>query len=147
MPSLSGTIVIVPVVPTATEDTYPTHHALYGKGGLRTVQSLAARDSIPAARLEEGCLVYVIDDDKYYKRSGSGWVEFITGGVVNDKHYVHVQSTPASTWVIEHNLGKFPAVQLKDDSGNQFTADVNHVSLNRAEVYLLQPEIGVAFAN
>lgn len=148
MPTLSGTIVIAPVVPTSTDDVYPSHYATYGKGSLRTVADSAERDSIPPERLEEGCLVYVVDVDKYYKRVGLGWVEFTTGGGGGgDKNYVHVQSVAATTWVIDHNLGKYPAISLKDNAGNMFTADVNHISTNQAEVYLLQAEAGVAFAN
>ncbi len=148
MPTLSGTTVIAPVVPTSTDDTYPSHYATYGKGGLRAVADSTVRDAIPSERLEEGCLVYVIDIDTYYKRVGSGWVEFTTGGGGgSDKTYVHVQSVAASTWVINHNLGKYPSIDLKDASGHTFSGDVNHVNTNQSEVYLLQEDTGVAFAN
>ena len=62
MSNLKGTNVASPIVPFTTEDTFPTHEAKYGKGGYRTVSDLAERNAIPEARLEEGMLVYVVND-------------------------------------------------------------------------------------
>lgn len=38
--------------------------------------------------------------------------------------YTHTQSTPASTWIINHTLGHVPSVELYDASGNIFFSDV-----------------------
>lgn len=62
MSDLKGTNLAAPVVPYTSEDTYPTHFALYGQGGMRTVKTMAERDSISPERREEGMLVYVIED-------------------------------------------------------------------------------------
>lgn len=61
--SLKGTNVASAIVPFTTEDTYPTHKAKYGQGGYRTVDNITERDEIPSERLEEGMLVYVINDN------------------------------------------------------------------------------------
>ncbi len=53
------------IAPTDSADTYPTHAAIYGKGGLRTVSNLAERDAIPVTRREAGMLVFV--DGNYYR--------------------------------------------------------------------------------
>lgn len=149
MADLAGTIVIAPVVPTSTDDTYATHHALYGRGGLRTVPDTNARDDIPADRLEPGCLVYCESNDKYYKRVGSGWVEFATGGGGGgDLTYVHVQSSPSDMWLVAHNLGKFPSIKLKDAAGFEFGPnEIYHVDENACEIYLFRADTGVAFFN
>lgn len=60
--NIKGTNIAAPIVPFTTDDNYPTHEAKYGKGGYRTVQTIQERDSISAARLEEGMLVYVVND-------------------------------------------------------------------------------------
>jgi len=66
--SIPGTLrVLAPIAPGDTADTYPTHMAAYGKGGLRTVADIAARDAIPAARREEGMLVYTADSGQVYR--------------------------------------------------------------------------------
>lgn len=80
--SLPGTNVIDSIVPFTALDNYPTHMAIYGKGGWRTVNSLAERDSIPNERREEGMVVYVIGDNTYQLVGGitnSHWQIFTTG--------------------------------------------------------------------
>lgn len=58
------------IAPTDTSDTYATHDALLGKGGLREVQTLIDRDEIPTDRRRIGMLVYVIEEEKYYALFG-----------------------------------------------------------------------------
>lgn len=72
----------VPIAPTEPADTNPTHIAEYGRGGLMTVTSTAARDAIPASRKTVGMLVYVTDQSKYYTLTATPntWVELATGG-------------------------------------------------------------------
>jgi hypothetical protein len=72
----------VPIAPTEPADTNPTHIAEYGRGGLMTVASTAARDAIPASRKTVGMLVYVTADSKYYTLTATPntWVELATGG-------------------------------------------------------------------
>lgn len=62
MSELRGTNLAAPIVPFTTEDSYATHEAKYGKGGFRTVSTIEERNAIPSPRLEEGMLVYVIND-------------------------------------------------------------------------------------
>ena len=57
-----GTNVIAPVVPLDTTDTHPSHEARYGRGGLRSVATVAERDAIPLPRREAGMVVYVAAD-------------------------------------------------------------------------------------
>jgi hypothetical protein len=82
MPQIKGTNVVAPVVPLDTADVHPSHEARYGKGGYRTVATLAERDAIPAPRREAGMLVFVQADDKIYQLSADllAWEEF-SGGV------------------------------------------------------------------
>ncbi len=76
MSNLSGTNIAGPIVPFTTDDTYPTHYALYGKGGWKSVTDITARDAIPAALIENGALVYVISEEKPYIRKSNAWEEF-----------------------------------------------------------------------
>lgn len=62
MASIPGSVPVTgPIAPTDTADTYPVVDLQYAKGGYRSVQSLAERNSIPAARRSAGMKVYVID--------------------------------------------------------------------------------------
>lgn len=77
MSSIKGTNVLAPVVPFDTTDTHATHHALYGRGGYRTVASNAERDAIPANRREAGMLVWVSDTQKAWRMDANltTWTE------------------------------------------------------------------------
>jgi hypothetical protein len=65
--SIPGVAVTGSIVPTDTVDTYATHQALYGKGGLRTMATLSDRNSIPAARREAGMMVRVTADNSIWR--------------------------------------------------------------------------------
>jgi hypothetical protein len=67
MAGIQGTNIVAPVVPLDTADVHPTHEALYGKGGYRTVATTVERDAIPAARREAGMLVFVTADGQRYR--------------------------------------------------------------------------------
>ena len=67
MSGLPGTNVIAPVVPFSSGDEYPSHLALYGRGGYRTVATVADRDAIPLLRREVGMLVYVAATGLIYR--------------------------------------------------------------------------------
>lgn len=68
--NLKGTVLYSGIVPTNTSDVYPTHSAIYGMGGYRSVKTIAERDAIPVERLELGAKVLVTDlETEYYVRS------------------------------------------------------------------------------
>ena len=63
MSELKGTRVASSIVPFDSEDTYATHDAIYGKGGYRTVNTIAERNNIVVSRRSNGMVVYVVTDD------------------------------------------------------------------------------------
>lgn len=70
MAQLIGTNVVDRIVPFDTGDQFPTHEALYGRGGLRTVQTLLERDTIPLTRREQGMIVHVIGVGDFILQGG-----------------------------------------------------------------------------
>lgn len=85
MAKIAGVNVIAPVVPFDTTDVHPSHEARYGKGGYRTVATLAERDAIPAPRREAGMLVFVSADDSTWQLAANltTWQAYTAdGGVV-----------------------------------------------------------------
>lgn len=76
--ALTGTLAT-----SAPSDVFPTHQAIYGKGGLRTVASNTERDGIPTERRELGMMVYVENAKTYYTLVGgltnSHWEPFEAG--------------------------------------------------------------------
>lgn len=74
MAEIKGTNVAAPIVPFTTDDIFATHEAKYGKGGYRTVQTYEDLAKIPEARLEEGMVVYVLEDS-----NGVGTYQYLNG--------------------------------------------------------------------
>jgi hypothetical protein len=49
--------------------------------------------------------------------------------------FSHAQASPAAEWVINHDLGYRPVVELTDLGGNEIRAEVLHVSDNQTRIY------------
>lgn len=61
--------------------------------------------------------------------------------------YVHTQTAPSASWVIDHNLGRRVHVSLSDATAVPFRevyADVVHGSLNQTSVIFASPVAGSA---
>lgn len=80
MADIKGTNVASKIVPYTTSDNYATHDEEYGRGGYRTVNTVAEMNAIPADRRKEGMLVYV-KNDKYYRLNSSN--TFVDAGIIN----------------------------------------------------------------
>ena len=65
----------------------------------------------------------------------------------SDKYHVHQQSTAATTWMIQHNLNKYPSVMITDNDGYEVVAVVRHLSINSLSISFTQPFAGVAYFN
>lgn len=57
------------------------------------------------------------------------------------------QGEASDTWVIEHNLNKYPSVVTVDSAGRQFQAEVIYDSENQVTVYLNGSTKGKAYLN
>lgn len=51
-----------------------------------------------------------------------------------DKNYLHVQNLASDTWLIFHNLGKFPAIQVVDSAGTIVQGEISHIDTNTSMV-------------
>lgn len=54
--------------------------------------------------------------------------------------------TAQAEWVLNHNFGRLPVVQVLSPGGFEVEAEVAHVSTNQARVYFNQPQQGTAIA-
>ena len=61
------------------------------------------------------------------------------GGV----RYEHVQSVPADTWTINHNLGAYPHVTIIDSAYDEIWADVDYTA---SDLNTLVLRFGAAFS-
>lgn len=61
--------------------------------------------------------------------------------------FVHPQISPASTWIIEHNLGfsKDPTILVDSRPNVSVITDIEHGDLNHTTISFPSPETGKAF--
>ncbi len=51
--------------------------------------------------------------------------------IKEDLNYLHTQTVASDTWVILHNLNKFPSVTVIDSAGNEIVGDVIYDDVNQ----------------
>jgi hypothetical protein len=58
--------------------------------------------------------------------------------------YVYQQSTPATTWTINHSLGYRPSVELLDSGSQEIDGAVSHPTVNQTVITLSPATAGLA---
>lgn len=125
--------VIAPFVPKNNANL-PVVDSIYVKGGFMPVDSILDRNAIPSNRRSEGMMVWVADNGYSY-RLGAGLTNSDWSTIGSDANaYSFTQSTPASSWVISHNLGFIPNVLTINISGVNLHGNVQHLSSNSCVV-------------
>jgi hypothetical protein len=61
--------------------------------------------------------------------------------------YEHTQSSASDAWIVNHGLGRRPAVTVLDISGAEIEVDIRHMSLNQCRVYLSVPTVGTVICS
>lgn len=69
------------------------------------------------------------------------------GGENGDLHFMFIQSSPSTTWTINHNLGKFPAIQAVNSANQIVFGDIQHLNNNNARITWSGPLSGKAYLN
>lgn len=77
------------------------------------------------------------------KYDGTNWVDAADSA----PSYTHTQSTAASTWTINHNLGFKPSVELFDSGSQEIDGHVVHTSVNQVVVTFTKSITGFARLN
>lgn len=65
----------------------------------------------------------------------------------SDKNYVHIQDASSGTWVVTHNLNKYPSVSVVDSAGSTVVGYVFYDTLNQVTITFSAPFSGKAFFN
>lgn len=65
----------------------------------------------------------------------------------SDKTYIHLQNTPASTWLITHNLNKRPSVAVVDSAEEIVYGEVEYVNDNQVTLTFAGAFSGKAYFN
>lgn len=64
-----------------------------------------------------------------------------------DKRYVHNQNTTSATWVINHELNKFPSVTVVDSAGSIVIGEIDYTDMNNVTLTFSAAFSGVAYLN
>lgn len=67
-------------------------------------------------------------------------VQFEQNGQIT--RFTFVQSVLSDEWIVNHNLGAFPVVQVFTSGGEQILADVIHININQLRIYFSVPQTG-----
>lgn len=60
--------------------------------------------------------------------------------------YIHDQSSASAEWIVNHNFGYKPVIDILDAADREIEADVIHISDNQTRVYFNQPKMGKVIA-
>jgi hypothetical protein len=64
-----------------------------------------------------GKSAYEVAQDNGFTGSEAEWLESLKAA---GKRYLHTQTTPDTTWLVQHNLGELPvAVVVRDNTGTE----------------------------
>lgn len=58
--------------------------------------------------------------------------------------YTHTQSMPSNTWIINHNLGFMPIVQVFGQTNEQISVSIYHHSVNQVRLFFNWMQSGFA---
>lgn len=81
------------------------------------------------------------------EKGNSVTVTGVIGGVSLDANFVFTQTSPAATWVVNHNLNKYCSVTVVDSADNIVFGDVLYNSLNQVTLTFAGAFSGKAFFN
>lgn len=62
-------------------------------------------------------------------------------------NFVHDQQVASATWVIPHNMGKFPSVTIVDTANDEVEGEVRHNSINQLTITFTAAVAGKAYLN
>lgn len=63
------------------------------------------------------------------------------------EHYVHDQQVASTTWTVNHNMNKYPSVNIVDSANDEVTGDVKYNSLNQITITFTAAFSGKAYLN
>ena len=73
--------------------------------------------------------------------------EVMTSPIIGDITFTHNQGQASTTWVVIHNLGRFPSVTIVTDSNVVVIGDITYNSKNKLTIALASADSGKAYLN
>ncbi len=155
--TVSGANSTVIEIGTALQTTLNNHADFTAtKDNVGTVTIANLTTSSPALENGTGFVITIADAEvtnEVLHTNASGEIRFTpfstilaeTG--VNDKNYVHTQSSASATWVVTHNLNKNASVTVVDSANTVVIGQVDYDSLNQITLTFSGAFSGKAYFN
>ena len=67
--------------------------------------------------------------------------------MAGDKHYTHTQIAANNTWLVQHNLNKFPAVMIVDSGNSNVIGDIEYLTTNTLQIKFSTAFSGKVYCN
>jgi hypothetical protein len=64
-----------------------------------------------------------------------------------DKNFVYTQLSPSASWLVTHNLNKFPAVEVVDSGGSTIIPNIHYNDANSVTLSFAAATSGKAYCN
>jgi hypothetical protein len=106
--------------------------------------AIDGKEAAGAATAAVAAHVAAADPHPAYLTQGEGDARYAPIGTGGLAAYTHTQSTPATTWTINHNLGYRPSVELFNSGMQEIDAEIAHPSVNQTVVTLNPATAGLA---
>ncbi len=122
-------------------DVSVAHSLEYADAAARLAASgLTAADRGRIARQQDTGDFYILSN-----HAPVTWAAVGVPPTVNS--YTHTQASAASTWVINHNLGFYPDIEVQNTGGVVVNGRVTHTTLNQTQVQFNIAVAGTARAS
>lgn len=63
---------------------------------------------------------------------------------INKQFHVHTQTTPSTTWLITHNLERYPSIVIIGSDGEKYRGGEDHISINQVAINFSRAIAGTA---
>ena len=83
---------------------------------------------------EESVEIYDGDDYVITEADYKAIAQIVEVELDSDKNYVHVQSVASDVWNVNHNLNKYPSINIIDNEGNEVIGEVQYIDLNNIKL-------------
>lgn len=69
------------------------------------------------------------------------------GDSAYDSNYIHTQLSSSASWVVNHNLNKYPSVTVVDSANSVVIGDIQYNSVNQLTITFVGAFSGKAYIN
>lgn len=119
---------------------YRFMYQVRAKSGVSPYSDITTASRPKIVVLSESGIDYVIGEVDYRPNPPGG-------GMGGDLTFHYNQGSSATVWTINHNLGKFPSVQVFTSAGDKIEGDVHHINVDSLTITFTAAFAGDAYLN